>query len=136
VRKEVHAILADRPAEGSADLLIGVREHPLLNEIRGVEPAIAEIARERSGKVVGARLRYGVHLNAARASLCRVKSIGDELELRDRIAAVARLSERRGVDLRNLLAIEIDLERSRTGRGKIAGCHLSASLGEHREVRP
>src|SRR5262249_31554884 len=110
VEEVVDAIPLNRPAPGRRQLLIGVREHFLLNEIGGIESVVAEVAREGSPRCVGARLGDGVDLDAGRASLARVEPVRDHLELRNGVLAEARLAEAGRNQLRNLLTIDVQLE--------------------------
>src|SRR6185295_18175323 len=93
VEEEVDPILPDRTAERRAHLLIGVGEHAVGDRILRVEAIAAEVPGEAARGRVGARLADGVQLHAARPSLRRVEAVGDELELRDGVAAVARVAE-------------------------------------------
>ena len=64
IPEEVHLVLPDRTAEGSGPLLVRVRNDEVQHGILGVELAVAEIADERSRRLVGARFGDRVHLHA------------------------------------------------------------------------
>jgi hypothetical protein len=110
IGKEVHAVLADRPAEGAADLLIRVRQDALLDEVSGVEAIVAEVAGERAGGPIRPRLGNRVDDHALRPALAGVEPVADHFELGDRVAAVAGLLLRAANELRHLLPIDVDLE--------------------------
>lgn len=133
VREVMEPVPQDRPAVGRAELLVGVRQHAILDRVGGVEPVVAEESRHRSRTDVGPRLGDRVHLHAGRAPLPRVEAIGDDLELGDRVLAEAWLAEARRNQLRHLLPVDVQLEaRARGLRHKV----LLAPGREEREVHP
>ena len=64
----------------------------LRDGVLGVELAALEVATEQPAQLVRARLRDGVDLHTRRTALRGIELVGDELELRDRILAEARLA--------------------------------------------
>ena len=101
----------DRPADGASDLLIGVGQHALGDEVLRVQAVVAEEAVEAAVQIVRPGPRDRLHLHTERAALRDVEQVGDDLELRDRLAAEARLAEAAaGHLLRDLLPVQIELE--------------------------
>ena len=109
--EEMHAILDDRPAQRSAQLLVRIRQNALADKVRGVELVITEIAGERAAESVRSRLGDGINEHAGRAPLAGIKPVRDYLELSDRVAAVARLLRvGRGVVVyRHVLTVHLGL---------------------------
>src|SRR5262245_44900694 len=101
VREVVETISHDWTAVRGAELLVGIWQHATLDWIGRVEIVVAEVARDRSGGGVRPRLGDRVHLHSRRAALPRVETVGDHLELRNRVATEARLAEAGGNELRH-----------------------------------
>src|SRR5688572_2885628 len=89
--EEVQPVAQDRPAGRERDLLVIDRHHTVEHRVLGVESARAEVAAYRTGEGVGARTRDGAHLHARRTAQRGVEPVGDVLEFRDCVLAVARL---------------------------------------------
>jgi hypothetical protein len=106
----VQAVPEDRAAVGGAHLLVRVRQDGAGEEVGRVEVVVAEVARQRSGRDIGARFRDRVHLEAGRAPLRGVEAAREELELRNRVAAEARLPAIAALGHRHFLAIDVELE--------------------------
>ena len=111
------------------------------DRILGVEAAALEVAAEQPIQLVRAGLGDGVHLHARRPSLRRVELVGDELELRDRVLAEARLVA--GAELgADLLAVQIELELTLLAavairqRRRGVGRRGTAARREQRERHP
>ena len=141
VAEVVQLVLDDRTADGGAVLLNADGNDAVRDRIVGVEAAALEVAAKEPIQLVSARLGDRVHLHAGRAPLRRVELVGDELELRDRILAEARLVA--GAKLRaNLLSVEIELELARLApvsvrqrRGRVGGRRAAAGR-EQRQRHP
>src|SRR5215510_3937012 len=84
--EEMDPVSDNRATKGPADLLIRIRQHTMGDEIGGVELVVAEVAAERAGEYVRARLGDGVHDHAGRMALRRIEPVGEHLKFRDRIA--------------------------------------------------
>ena len=142
VAEEVDPVFHDRSAHRAADLLILVREDDrlaggvLLNEVRRVPLSAAEITAERAGKRVGSRLRDGVDHHAHRPALRGVEAVGRQLELGNRVAAVARLVLRAADRQRDRLAVHVRLEIALAILRHLARRVRARAGGEHREVHP
>ena len=138
VGQEVVQLVADdRPAHRAADLLVGIRQHAVGDEVLLVELVVAEVAVDAAVQVVGARARDGLHLDAERAALGDVEQVGDHLELGDRLAAEARLAEAAAGDLLgDLLAVEIELERAVAHAGVGVDGVGGDALDLHRQLHP
>src|SRR5688572_27386988 len=67
--EEMRPVPDDRTTERSAELLVRVREHPLLDEVGRVESIVPEVAGKRSRQAVGPRLGDDVQLRAVRSAL-------------------------------------------------------------------
>ena len=131
VHEVVDAILLDRAAPGRRQLLVGVRQDFLLDEVGRVELVVAEVAGERTGCGVGAGLRDGVHLDAGGTALPRVEAVGDHLELGDRVLAETRLAEAGGDELRDLLPVNVQLK---AGGRRLGDEVLAAAGGKQRQI--
>jgi hypothetical protein len=138
VEEQVDAIAPDRAAIRRAQLLVRVREHPILDEVGGVEGVVPEVPRERAGRRVRARLGDGVDDHPHRAALRRIEPVGDELELRDRVAAETRLAEVRSGDaVLDLLPFHVDLEGERPARNRrLAAVVRAVARRQQRQVEP
>ncbi len=138
VRQEVVQLVADdRPADRGADLLIGVGQHAVGDEILGVQLVVAEEAVDGAIEVVGAGTRDRLHLDAERAALGDVEQVGDDLELGDRLAAEARLAEAAaGHLLGDLLAVEIELEGAVADARVVVHGVGGDALHLHRQLHP
>lgn len=77
-----------------------------------VQAVVSEIPAKASQEIVRPALGHGVDLDALRTALRGVESVGDELELRNRVAAEARLHVPQApAEVRHLLAIDVHLIR-------------------------
>ena len=127
----------DRPADRAADLLVGVGQHAVGDEVLAVQALVAEVAVEAAVQVVGARARHRLHLDAERAALGDVEQVGDHLELGDRLAAELRLPEAAaGHLLGDLLAVEIELEGAVAHPGVGVDVVGGDALDLHRQLHP
>ena len=136
-QEEVCLVLDQRPAERRANLLIGIRQDAIGDEVFGDPFIVAEVAVDAAVVVVGARARDGLHLDAERPALGDVEQVGDDLELSDRLAAEFRLAKHgAGHLLGDLLAVQVQLELpiAHSGRG-IDGVGGDA-LDLHRQLHP
>src|SRR5437667_3094320 len=75
VGEEVYPVFYDRTSERSAELLVLVGDHPLLNEVGRVQIIVTEITGKCSGQSVGAGLGDGVHHHAHRAALGGIEPV-------------------------------------------------------------
>ncbi len=136
----MQAIADDGPAYGAADLLIGVGQHAVGDEVFRVEAVVAEEAVEAAGEVVGPGARDGLHLHAERPALRDVEKVGDHLELGDGLAAEARLPEAAAGDLLgDLLSVEVQLELPITDPRRVVhgvGRHAAHLHGQFHPVAP
>ena len=109
--EEVQPVPDDRAAQRAARLLVRVGKDALGDEVLRVELVVPEVAANRAGKGVCAGLGDRVHDHARGAPLRRVKPVGDDLELRDRVAAPVRLLVVAAgvIDGRDLLAVDVGL---------------------------
>ena len=82
-------VLHDGAAHGRTELLIVDRLHALQDGVFRGEPAVAEVAAEQPGDLIGAGFGHRIHLHARRPAHRRVEPVRDELEFRDRILAGA-----------------------------------------------
>ena len=112
VAEVVQFVLHERTAEHGAELLVVDRLDTVQHRIRRVEAAVAEIASHQARHRVGARFGDRVHLHSRRTPHRRVEPVRDELELRDRILAVLRLTADPDVG-RHLLAVDVELKVAR-----------------------
>ena len=136
----MNLVLADRAAKRRAELLVRIGQHAIDDEVFRVPPVASKVARGRAGEEIGSRLRHRIDLHAGRAPLARVEPVGDEFELRDRIAAVVGLAEagrrNRG---RHLMTVDVQLRSAdRCLRHQVIARHRidAAACRQHREVQP
>src|ERR1044071_1667909 len=59
----VGAVLFDWAAEGTVESLVFVRQHTLLDEVGGIETAVAKAARETPRCHIGSGLGHSIHEN-------------------------------------------------------------------------
>ena len=109
VREEMQPVAHDGSAKCRCVLLVLDGRHAMEDWIGRVEPIVAEIAPERPGVAVGARLGDQVDLEARGTALRRIESIGDELEFRDHLLAERRLAAAAHRVLK-LLAVNVGLK--------------------------
>ena len=109
VPEEMQLVAEEWTAERKRDLLIVDRHHAIQDRIIGVEAAVPEVAADRSGEGIGSGAGDGAHLHARRPAHRGIEPVRNELKLRDRFLAVARLAAEApfGCDL---LTVERELE--------------------------
>src|SRR5262245_14466780 len=111
-REVMPGVFHDRSSERSTDLLVLIRKTASCDGVRRVERIITKVAVDGARARVRARFRDGLHLHTSRSSLGDVEHAGDDLELRDSLAAELWLSHNRERSVvRHLLAIEVQLKR-------------------------
>src|SRR5438876_1423358 len=129
----------DRPAQLPAHLLVGIRQYLVRHEIWRVQLVAAKKSISAAARDIGARLRDRLDLHTGGPTLRDVEQVGDDLELRDGLAAEARLAEPGAGDLlRDLLAIEIQLPQvvHRAGADAVADVVGGHALHELRQLHP
>src|SRR5271170_4806367 len=104
-------VLLDRSADRAAILFVCKRKDRLSDRISCIEEGVAEIAKCAAMQGIGAALGLHIHIYSRRAPGCRIETVGDDLELGDRILRKVGLTEARpdGI-LRNLQSVHCDLE--------------------------
>ena len=112
IAEVVQPVPQNRTADRRAELPVLDRHDFVSQRIGALKRLLAEIAPEQPGRLVRARLRDDIDLDAGRSALRGVEPIGDKLELRDRIRAESRLiaGAKLGGDL---LTVQVQLEFTR-----------------------
>ena len=122
-------------AERSSILLVLERQHLVSHRIGGVKVAAAEIAPAAAMEVGRARFGLGIDLGDRGAPLGGIEPVGDDLKLRQSLAAVERLAGSRACDvLADLLAVNVELVLAGVGtvHDGVAGDIVLADAGEQK----
>src|SRR5882757_7630489 len=111
IRTEIpQFVLDDGSAKRAAVLLVREREYSFCDGIGRVEDIVAEVTEGRPVNGIRSRLALHIHGKLSGTTLRGIKLVGNDLELRDGIAAKLSLSEAGVRTIRgHLLAVKVEL---------------------------
>ncbi len=139
----MRAIAQDRAADGEAGLRFVEGEHAVRDHVRGVELVIAQESEAGGAELIRAGLRHRGDDGAAGAAIFRVEPVGQHLELRDDLLAVALIRAAAALAA-DILAIHLILRHVVAGRarldvvGRASVCHAAPGPGRRgrAQLRP
>src|SRR5580698_9696088 len=88
-------VFLDRATNRATILLVRKRKNRLLNGVGGIEIRVAEISKSAAVQGIRTGLTLHIHIDPSRTSGRRIETVGNDLELGDRVLGELRLPEAR-----------------------------------------